>query len=76
MSDTAPIRRPVRSVQSRRRSASRRAVDERGGSRRDVFDNDRPLPGASVGGFFNAISQYGVNKMTTNIHAEIGRAHV
>ena len=69
MSDTAPIRRPVRSVQSRRRSASRRVVDERGGSRRDVFDNDRPLPGASVGGFFNAISQYGVNKMTTNIHA-------
>ncbi|MFZ9706392.1 MAG: peptidoglycan D,D-transpeptidase FtsI family protein [Ilumatobacteraceae bacterium] len=69
MSDTAPIRRPARSVQSRRRSASRRAVDEGGGYRREAFEHDQPMRGSSVGGFFNAISQYGVNKMTTNIHA-------
>ncbi|NBU07354.1 MAG: hypothetical protein EBT38_06720, partial [Acidimicrobiia bacterium] len=69
VSDTAPIRRPIRNVQPRRRSSSRRTVDGQGDMRRGSHERDASLPGSSVGGFFNAISQYGVTKMTTNIHA-------
>jgi cell division protein FtsI (penicillin-binding protein 3) len=56
-------------VQPRRRGSSRRTVDEQGDMRRGSHERDASLPGSSVGGFFNAISQYGVTKMTTNIHA-------
>jgi cell division protein FtsI (penicillin-binding protein 3) len=62
MSDTAPIRRPGATVGPRRRAAADRA---RRGSSRGAGDRAAP----TVGGFFNAISSYGVTKMTTNIHA-------
>ncbi|MFM7898846.1 MAG: peptidoglycan D,D-transpeptidase FtsI family protein [Actinomycetota bacterium] len=62
MSDTAPIRRPGATVGPRRRAAADRA---RRGSSRGASDRGAP----TVGGFFNAISSYGVTKMTTNIHA-------
>ncbi|MFM7890413.1 MAG: peptidoglycan D,D-transpeptidase FtsI family protein, partial [Actinomycetota bacterium] len=62
MSDTAPIRRPGATVGPRRRAA---AVRARRGSSRGAGDRAAP----TVGGFFNAISSYGVTKMTTNIHA-------
>jgi len=62
VSDTAPLRRPPLTVEPRRRAAARRA---RHSSASDATDRSAP----TVGGFFNAISSYGVTKMTTNIHA-------
>ena len=78
MSDTAPIRRPRLTVEPRRRAARERASrSTRGGGRtastrpgREIYDDAAERGAASsVGGFFGAISSYGMTKMTTNIHA-------
>ena len=67
MSDTAPLRRPRLDVEPRRRAAARRASRH---APAEHFDAAPPAGSATgVSGFFNAISSYGVTKMTTNIHA-------